>query len=355
MIRNTPPRNYQIDCLKLIFSFIVLLFHSAWLGDGYYNYPLMMGQVSTHFFFVVSGMLMTDSIVRHGSTDSPERAAIMLCIQRIKPLIFPLWISILFIIIAENILNGTIPNVFFTIAHILPECFLLTRTGLRVDINPPVWYLSAMYLSMLPLSYLLFKKNHFTLYIFAPLISVHLFGYLCYANDFSFEGTYFSYVVMFEIVRAVCGLSFGICAWVLSQKIQKIAQKYYIHFWLAIMEVLLYFLYFYVWFLAQENVLIMSVQLVLPIMLAITFSGESRLSHIFTFSWMKYFAPLSRSIYLNHWVANIIVAKLFADKNYLFCLATLICITLASCLLNYFLVFCIQKCMVSLKIKYLKR
>ena len=239
-----------------------------------------MGQVSTHFFFVVSGMLMTDSIVRHGSTDSPERAAIMLCIQRIKPLIFPLWVSILFIIIAENILNGTIPNVFFTIAHILPECFLLTRTGLRVDINPPVWYLSAMYLSMLPLSYLLFKKNHFTLYIFAPLISVHLFGYLCYANDFSFEGTYFSYVVMFEIVRAVCGLSFGICAWVLSQKIQKIAQKYYIHFWLAIMEVLLYFLYFYVWFLAQENVLIMSVQLVLPIMLAITFSGESRLSQI---------------------------------------------------------------------------
>lgn len=155
----------------------------------------MMGQVSTHFFFVVSGMLMTDSIVRHGSTDSPERAAIMLCIQRIKPLIFPLWVSILF----------------------------------------------------------------------------------------------------------------------------------------------------------------MSVQLVLPIMLAITFSGESRLSHIFTFSWMKYFAPLSRSIYLNHWVANIIVAKLFADKNYLFCLATLIFITLVSCLLNYFLVFCIKKCMVSLKIKYLKR
>lgn len=132
MIRNTPPpRNYQIDCLKLIFSFIVLLFHSAWLGDGYYNYPLMMGQVSTHFFFVVSGMLMTDSIVRHGSTDSPERAAIMLCIQRIKPLIFPLWVSILFIIIAENILNGTIPNVFLQLLISFRSAYFLHAQGLE--------------------------------------------------------------------------------------------------------------------------------------------------------------------------------------------------------------------------------
>ena len=91
----------------------------------------MMGQVSTHFFFVVSGMLMTDSIVRHGSTDSPERAAIMLYIQRIKPLIFPLWVSILFIIIAENILNGTIPNVFLQLLISFRSAFFLHAQGLE--------------------------------------------------------------------------------------------------------------------------------------------------------------------------------------------------------------------------------
>lgn len=341
-------RNYELDFLKLIFTIIVFLFHSAWLmGENSAKFfPLLMGQVSVHFFFIVSGLLMANHIAQQ--EENVKFAGFSACryvLNKVKRLVLPLWVATLLNVLLEAIYiyeEHSVIRIFELITQIFPEMFLLTRSGIRIDFNSPTWYLSAMYLAMLPLAYLLFSKKDFTLYVFTPLASVLLFGYLCYANDFSFEGKYFSYLVMFEIIRAVCGLCFGVCAWTMSKKIKNFAQSKSERLFLTVTEIILYTIFFCTWFFLPNNKSIMSVQLILPIAIAITFSGRSYVVNIFRFDWMKWFAPLSLSIYLNHWAANILVSRLFWGESYIFCLAYMILFTLLFCLVNFLVVSSIR-------------
>lgn len=88
---------------------------------------------------------------------------------------------------------------------------------------------------------------------------------------------------------------------------------------LTVAEALLYLIFFATWVFSHDKAAIMSVVLILPIAVAITFSGKSYIGNLFRFKWMKYFGPLSLYIYLFHnGIAMVIVKTFYPGRSWKF-------------------------------------
>lgn len=74
--------------------------------------------------------------------------------------------------------------------------------------------------------------------------------------------------------------------------------------------------------------------LLLPVVVAITFSGKSYIAGMFQFEWMKCFAPVSLTIYLNHWIGRGLVERYFSEHSYWFCVCMMLFFTLCTSLLR---------------------
>ena len=72
-------RNYELNFFKLVFAVFVFFTHTnIFIGENTrFQLPLMIGPISVHFFFIVSGMLMAKSILREkNSVSDPGKRAI---------------------------------------------------------------------------------------------------------------------------------------------------------------------------------------------------------------------------------------------------------------------------------------
>lgn len=64
--KNLITRNYQLDFLKLIFASWVFMVHARIFvnENTRFRLPIQSGGFSVHFFFIVSGMLMANSVMK---------------------------------------------------------------------------------------------------------------------------------------------------------------------------------------------------------------------------------------------------------------------------------------------------
>lgn len=81
-------RNYELDFLKFIFSCLIFICHTdVFIGEHTrISLPLQFGRVITHFFFIVSGMLMVNSI-KNKRTEKSEnfgKLAIQFVLGKVK-------------------------------------------------------------------------------------------------------------------------------------------------------------------------------------------------------------------------------------------------------------------------------
>ena len=143
--------------------------------------------------------------------------------------------------------------------------------------------------------------------------------------------------IMGGMIRAICGLCFGICAYNIYKYITNTYNKN-IRLLLTIAEILLYGIIFFTWFVVRDTRSIMSVMLLLPIAVAITFSEKSYVIGLFKYKWMKHFAPISLLIYLNHELSMEITAKIVENKSYKICILVSAVLTLVACLLSMLIV-----------------
>lgn len=228
------------------------------------------------------------------------------------------------------------------VSRIFPELFYVTSSGIWLDCNKPTWYISAMLICMLPLAYLLYKNRDFTLNVFAPITAILIYGYICMSNSWQFFNADLQGFITGSLIKAMCGLCFGICAYTIYNRIKDMGDNKNIRIVLTIIEIVLYLIFFGTWFVLwyflQKKTSIMSVILLLPIAVAITFSGKSYLSNLFRFKWMRYLAPLSFTIYLNHWAARELVIQLFSEEGYWYCVTMMALITVVFCILNFLIV-----------------
>lgn len=334
-------RSYELDFLKLLFALFVFWSHTEeFIGKNTrISLPLQLGSVSVHFFFVVSGMLMAKSIVkRSGDGTDHGKFAISFVLNKYKS-IFPQFFSAFLINIVVNIIINPIEKAPVKLASFFPELAMLTRSGVSAEHLCVVWYISAMLIMMLPLSYLLSRFQSFTLHVFSPFVAVMSLGYICQTNKYIFfqQDEWYGFCKG-GTFRAVCGLCFGICAYNIYAYISKCNLNKNMRKLLTITEIMLYTVFFATWFLLRDNKAIMSVVLFLPIAIAITFSGKSYVGNLFRFKWMRFFAPLSLIIYLNHITAVDIIRKYFSGASYKKCVLWMSAITLCTCLLSVVIV-----------------
>ncbi len=213
--------------------------------------------------------------------------------------------------------------------------------------NGQVWYISAMLICMLLLCYVLIKNRDFFIYVFSPLFSVLSFGYMFYCHqdgNLLPEHINFCGFCLWGIIRAACGLCFGVTTWLIYEKLIVLPENKAIKIAVTITELFLNIIFFYVWFFKGETKeTLFSVMLLLPIIVAIAFSGKSYIARIFRFKWMKYFGPLSLTIYLNHNAAVLMATALFADKPYYIGLAAIAVLTVVFGIVNFVAVKIIRK------------
>lgn len=192
---------------------------------------------------------------------------------------------------------------------------------------------------MLPLSYLLYKEKDLTLHVLAPMIAVFTLGYFCQTNNFNFPAHGIMYgPFLGGIYRAGSGLCFGVCAYNIYICLYEADMNSNMRKLLTVLEVFLYGVFFGTWFLIRDNYAVMSVILLLPVAVAITFSGKSYIAGMFQFEWMKCFAPISLTIYLNHWIGRILVERFFSERGYWFCVCMMMLFTLGASLLSICLI-----------------
>ena len=141
------------------------------------------------------------------------------------------------------------------------------------------------------------------------------------------------------IYRAMSGLCFGICAYTICEKIKRINPNKNMRCLFTVWEVLLYGLFFLELFKPSGEQAMMGASLLLPIAVGMTFSGNCFTQRLFRFKWMKYCAPLSLYLYLNHRVGIRICEFYFKDYGMLFNLKMAAICTIAFSLLNYVIVY----------------
>ena len=342
-----PQRNYQLDFLKFVFTLFVFICHSsAFVGENTrITFPPALGQISVHFFFVVSGMLMVNSIIKSDADISdPGKSAMVFVLKKFKGISLQYWTALfvytaIYIYIYIYIANSAEPlkSVFIIILRIFPEAFLMTNSGVVIEYNAPTWYLSAMFIVMLPLAYLLYKFRDFFLYVFAPLSAALSLGFWCQINEFAFgdrRNELFG-IVIGGLIRAFCGLCFGVVAWLIYNKLKQYGTKKSQVIMLTLIEALIWIIFFGAWFILKDSRAIYSVLFVLPIAIAISFSGKSYVYRLFHFKWMSFFSPISLAIYFNHWIARNAVIQFFPDCSYKMGLSLMAAFTAVSCLLYY--------------------
>lgn len=319
-------RNYQLDVLKFIFTLFVVLTHTITFVDD--TSPLnasqlnSLGWISVHFFFIVSGLLMVNSITKkekYSDSENSGRLALGFTISKFKGFAMGYFVA-LFIGIALNMYyyRATPLTSLNMMSKVFPELFGLTEAGLFFgEINPAAsWYISALLIVSLPLSYMLIKNRSSFLYVIAPLLAVTCVGYMYYTDPYMHRA-FFNGLFLGGLVRALCGLCFGVIAWNISCKVSVLKKKSAVIF-ITVAEILLYAVFFLVFLTNLGNAKVhYSIMLILPIAIGITFSGVSYMSRLFRLSVFKHVGSISLAIFLTHDIARRFVSIIFPKEGYI--------------------------------------
>lgn len=334
-------RSYALDFLKLIFTLLVMLCHTDLFRteSTRITFPSGLGFWSVHFFFIVSGMLMANSLLKREQSQTPGRDALDFIRHKFSLISSQYWTALAIAFVAVLVIyvkKGL--RVMELFERIVPELFLITYSGAdTLEVNPQTWYISAMFLAMFPLSYMLIRNRDFFVNVFAPLFGLMSYGYIY--MTFPADGSYpapnqFTGLVMHGVLRALCFLCLGVVAYSIAMKLrEKFAEKKQ-RIFLTILELVLYVWIFVVWFTpGQSKKSLFSVMLLMPAAIAVTFSGKSYSAEIFRARWMKYLAPVSLMLYLNHFAGRKIVQYLMDGLSYKESVAIMLGFTAVFCII----------------------
>ena len=179
-------KNYssELDLWKFIFALGILIHHSELLYGG--NYLIFRGgSIFVEFFFITSGLLMTQSAYNRRTIPVPQNRdlsrEVWLFIKKKLTVIYPYILLssvvsfIIYVCIDAPVLSEAAGNGFKALTEIL----LVNWSGLvSYTFNGPTWYISCMLLSFAVLYPLILKYGKTISRLVCPLIAVFLLGYL---------------------------------------------------------------------------------------------------------------------------------------------------------------------------------
>ena len=96
-VQKKKERNYELDFFRIVFSLLVVLYHTGDLSkEAEKMLPPQLGEGCVHFFFILSGMLMANSIVKRSETQNCAKSSIQFVLNKFKSFALP-YIAAMFI------------------------------------------------------------------------------------------------------------------------------------------------------------------------------------------------------------------------------------------------------------------
>ena len=325
--------SYALDALKVVCCAMVIWDHSSALvkaGEDIFI-PVGAGWIPVHIFYMISGLLMVNSYFWRRGDTSPEEETAGFIKHKLKSIYLQYVVSLVLafaVYLYLHIKSHGMNQVWKVTVQTIPELFLLNVSGvLPREINAPTWYISAMFLAMLLLYYVLARNPKFYLYVAAPAICVLLYGCM-YTSDGLYSRSAQFGIFQGSFLRALFGIAFGSVTWLIAEKLRRLRRPRRVI--LTAVEVALYLVFVVVWMTTGPGtVTIYSALVLLPIMLAITFSGCSYTALLFSSPVWKHILTVSVAFYFNHWAALRVVRQMKWDYSYTKSLMILLGLTAA--------------------------
>lgn len=350
---STSCKNYQIDAMKLFFAICVFLYHArifAPNGSIIRDISNKFGWFSVHFFFVISGLFMAAHYFREkeydkGSCGRQSMCYVMSKIKSIAPLYFTTFAVDFIVYYVLAVYNNKGTNALITFIHLaakaIPELFTLQMFGVRpIGVNSITWYLSAMFIAMLPMYYIMKKKPDFFFYILSPILAMSLFAFFYNSGEPFYDQNNFVFIFTGGFLRAVCGISFGVLSYLMSDFIKSHCSEKSLL--ITAVEILFSFFFLVIWFIRTLDASILfPTSMLFPIILAIVYSERSYVSVIFRSSVFRYLGTWSMWLYMNHYAARKIISEtgLMNISDYRVKYIYMAAITLLSCVLCYCIMY----------------
>lgn len=316
-------RNGIVECWRLLFTWFVLMLHSAYVSNGA-DAMFKGGWIGVEFFFLLSGYLMAKQESTLIPADGPTtvgRDTLRFILQKIKRLM-PYYTFALII----NFIVWSIPFGGFSrryvgraISGLLNYIFAYSAGFRNEDFFylGYSWYISAMVLSML-LLFPLLRRNRTMFYcVYAPLITVFgmgLFAFLYRKLGYVTSG---GWVLSNGILRASFNLCLGCLSYALSEKLKQYQFTRLGAHLLSVVLLLGTVIGSYrIIFLQADHINDFLLVLLFALMIAIAFSEKSSISFSFRPSVGNLIGNFSYAVFITSNCWSYLIARLFPDWTY---------------------------------------
>lgn len=316
--------NGELDFWKFAFCLAILFFHIGETYDGK-DFFMKWGKYAVEMFFMVSGYFMCISARKAEEQHldlSLGRETAGFIIGKVKKILpaylycYVVGLGVWFITTGSDIIqHDGIKKLFLAVVKMIPNFLLLNMSGIGgTRVITLTWYISAMLIAMLAIYPLLRKYKDTYLMIIAPLSALLISGYFYkvagYKGFSNMDG-----IICHGILRAVVGINIGCIVYVLVEYMKQVNYSRIKKVWLAIAELILYAIVFY---LMDEGggKSVYNTNILLLVALAITASKQSAISALFDNKLSKFLGSMSLYIYLCQSPGRVLIHHLYPKLSY---------------------------------------
>ena len=213
-------RNSEVDFWRLVFAFIVLIHHSHGLcPPDPQQYPFVGGYLAVEFFLILTGYFAVQKTVHAKARKTTELHPLLWTALKFRGIYpYAVFAIILHYLIYALINKSTLYNMVKSLCYGLFEMLLLPATGLyETFLNLPVWYLSAMLLSLPFFFLMLIKLQENTtgvICFFSPLL---IYGYFSRTVGHLDQWNNWTGLFHISLIRVWAGLCIGWMVFQLSR------------------------------------------------------------------------------------------------------------------------------------------
>lgn len=307
-------RNKLVEICRFLFCTIVLMVHTNGLRPmSKIDYPFAGGYIVVEFFLIISGFFASNYAMNElQSKNTPGESAIYYTLkQYIK--IFPIVaVCVLMQYIVSNFYHKLALSNF---PYCIYEILLLPQTGIyKTFLNLPLWYLSAYFICLPLLIFLLRKYKDGFYYIGSIIIPLLIYGFICRTHIHLDIWSFKSKILFIGLFRTFAGLCIGVCSYRIFCILQIIKFTDIGRRLIKTVAVIVFFSvigYIYlVSFTYADYFLVFIMMFVIAYINTINFNN-SKLNEICI--WLGNFSVY---VYCSHWVIRDIIPRIMLHSTY---------------------------------------
>ena len=308
-------RNLEIDLYRLLFAFTVVLVHSHGLKPpDPTRYPFCGGYLAVEFFFMLTGYFATRKMECSGNYRMAARQAIIWTWKKF----LQLYQYVIPAVILHYFANAWMQKLpaFETVKMLLYgtfEMLLLPASGIYETFQIlPLWYLSALLLTLPMFYYMAMRLRDTFFYLISPLSILFIYGYFSVTYGHLDVWSKWTGHFLLALLRSWAGLCLGGLCYLLAERLKKVPFSKEGLLLLRTIKILcLAGSVFYMLTRCRRKLDFLCVGL-LFIALVITFSNMQECNR----KCGNFLSELSLALYVSHWTIRSIVPVIMPEATY---------------------------------------